>query len=99
MPPDAAAAAVLYGIVKRKELMEQIAVAAASEREEILSAIDTLQDNPFPDGHQALVFGGARIITCVVTPAKSSNRYLLTYTVDEQKEKILVISVDEKRFN
>lgn len=98
MPPEAAATLVSYGIVKMKEAMEKIRGAAASVREEMLGAIDTLQDNPYPEGHQATPAGPARIITYVAeTPSKS--RYLLTYTVDEQKEKVYVIYIDEKRFN
>lgn len=98
MPPEAAATMVFYGIVKMKEAMEKIRVASPSVREEMLAAIDTLQENPYPDGHQATPAGIARIITCVVEmPSKS--KYLLNYTVDEQKEKVYVIYVDEKRFN
>jgi hypothetical protein len=98
MPPEATATVVSYGIVKMKEAMEKMRAAAASVREEMLGAIDTLQENPYPNGHEVMAAGPARIITCVVE-MPSKNRYLLNYTVDEQKEKVYIIYVDEKRFD
>lgn len=97
MPPDGAAM-VFYGIVKQKELRDELAAAPISTREAMLAAIDTLQENPYPDDHQTVSFGPSRITTAVVE-VPGQNRYLLTYTVDEEKEKVFVITVREKRFN
>jgi hypothetical protein len=99
MPPNATATMVGYGVVVLPDLMDKMRDdVGAAEREEMRAAIDTLQENPYPSGCRVMPTGSAQIITCVVKTQRKAS-YLLAYTVDEQKEKVYVISVDEKRFN
>lgn len=96
MPPDNTVA-VLYGITKDPDVLDFLRGQTALLRDKINEAIDGLQSEPRPQGHVPAVFSGFPIIKLVVETTHPP--YLLVYTVDDNKEKIYVIAVQEKRFS
>jgi mRNA-degrading endonuclease RelE of RelBE toxin-antitoxin system len=92
MPPD-----ILYGISKDPDVLDFVRGQPASLRDKINDAIDSLQANPRPQGHIPAIFSGFPIIKLVISTTQPP--YLLVYTVDDNKEKIYVIAVQEKRFS
>ena len=96
MPPDNAIA-VLYGITKDPDVLTFLRGQPASLRDKLNDAIDNLQATPRPQGHVMANSGGFPIVKLVVDTTQP--HYLLVYTVDDNKEKIYIIAVQEKRFS
>ena len=96
MPPDAAVA-VLYGISKDPVVMAFLQSQPAATRDKINLVIDNLQFDPKPQGHIPAVSTGFPIIKVIIETTNPN--YYLIYTVDDNKEKVFVIAIQEKRFS
>lgn len=96
MPPEPAVA-VLYGITKDPDVMLVLKNQPAATRDKINDIIDGLQSNPRPQGYIPAASAGIPIIKVVVD--STNPHYYLIYMVDDEKEKVFIIAIQEKRFS
>jgi hypothetical protein len=97
MPPELATPLpIQYGIKKDPLALDVIRQLASNVRDQINNAIDDLQFNPYPPGHEQTLFGGFPVVKCVV--GQTDPKHLLVYRVDEAKELVFVMVIQETRF-
>ena len=96
MPPEATVS-VLYGIVKDPVVMAFLQSQPANTRDKINTVIDTLQTTPRPVGHIPALSSGVPTIKVIVDTTNPN--YYLVYVVDDNKEKVFIVAIQEKRFS
>ena len=96
MPPDATVG-VLYGISKDPVVMAFLQSQPAATRDKINVVIDRLQTDPRPDGHIPALSSGFPIIKVIVDTTNPN--YYLIYMVDDSKERVFIVAIQEKRFS
>jgi hypothetical protein len=90
-PAAALAPAMQYAIVKDPFAIQMLKSLAPGVRDAINTAIDELQFNPHPPGHQPTVSGGHPALQLPVGSA--SPKHVVLYRVDEAKERIFVMFI------
>ncbi len=96
MQPDAAMALpVVYSIIKDRELKAAINALDPEQRVEVYDAIDELQDNPRPAGHESTAV--PEMLRWVVETTDPN--YSLLYHVDDEFKKVIVIEIKEAHFS
>jgi len=99
VPPDAAAASpVLYGIAKDPDVIGFLKHQTSSLRDIIQGAIDNLQFEPRPPGHEVIKIAGIEITNIMVVDETTKPMYGLKCIVKDDEEKVYVIAIVEKRF-
>lgn len=97
MPPETTTIGVLYGITKDPVVMAFLQSQPAATRDNINAVIDRLQSDPRPQGHIPALSAGFPIIKVIVDTTDPN--YYLIYMVDDNKEKVFVVAIQEKRFS
>ena len=96
MPPDAVIEGQLYGIVKDGDVKTFIQTMTSSQRDELNNVIDSLQDNPRPASATTVTYD-IKLMKLVVDRTRPN--YTILYTVDEQRARVTIIAIQEKRFS
>lgn len=96
-PESTAAALVQYGIVKDPIAKLFLDNMAPKLKDAITNLIDELQFNPRPDGNQPTTVAGQPAIQLIVE--HMTPKHILVYKVDEEKEKVFVMYINELRFS
>ena len=91
----AAALPVVYSIIKDRELKVAINALDPEQRVEVHDAIDELQDNPRPAGHEATAV--PEMLRWVVETTDPN--FSLLYYVDDDEKKVIVIEIKEAHFS
>jgi hypothetical protein len=92
----AAALGSAYGIKKLKSVLAYIYAETAAHQMALQRAIDSLSDEPRPDGYEALdevAPGYAQLIVQTPDP-----RQLLSYLIDDERRWVTVLAIQPVRF-
>lgn len=87
----------VYAILQMPDVLSTVESTGAVKRPQLMQAIFELQTNPRPPGHEAADEYGdgfAKLIVEKVVPP-----YHILYRIDEERKRVVVIAVYEKKWS